>query len=671
VLAATTEVDTLLGKGDRVTTAEIQALTASLSRLGPRPDVLRRLTSALTEYLQHSIAMPSRGCGDGAERVSAALLTAAMWQLQSGAFLRQSEAAETMLDTQLAVDARLLDTSHADPRRLDWLASTHVRAGALALWEGDPSSGRLRVAGTYDPAGLLPGLVDTTTTPEGFPPAALISMVEPSEREVCIVVPVSTKERDWGLLAVVGGDSTTTATRKSYQHWAGLLCASLESHDLQEAVRKSALFDGLTGLPNRRLFVTQLEHALARWQRFHTPFAVLFLDLDGFKLVNDALGHQMGDRVLKAVGAGITSELRSVDTGARFGGDEFVILLTDTDAAGALVVAQRVQANLARVHEFDGHEIVTRASIGVATSAIEYTSAEQVLHDADTAMYRAKSAEPGTVTFFDAQMHVNALRRASLAAELDRGLQENQFELHYQPIVDLASGRTDRFEALVRWRHPERGQLLPDEFLPAMEETGLIIQLGHWVITEVCRQLVAWGPAVINVSINISDKEFWSQDLLTRVLAALERYDLQPGRLTLEITEGVLMRRPELALRMMHKMHEAGLRLHIDDFGTGYSSLETLHRFPVDAFKIDRSFIRTLASSDNSVELISALVKLGKALDIAVVAEGVETGAQLEFLKEIGCATGQGYLFLPAVAGDRVADLLGHSLHTNDLDQTP
>ena len=211
----------------------------------------------------------------------------------------------------------------------------------------------------------------------------------------------------------------------------------------------------------------------------------------------------------------------------------------------------------------------------------------------------------------------------------------------------------------MRWRHPERGQLMPDDFLPAMEETGLIVQLGHWVITEVCRQLANGAQSVVNVSINISDKEFWSQDLLTRVLATVNRYGLAPDRLTLEITEGVLMRRPELALRMMRKMHEAGLRLHIDDFGTGYSSLETLHRFPVDAFKIDRSFIRTLTSSDNSAELISALVKLGNALGIAVVAEGVETDEQLEFLQGIGCATGQGYLFMPAVAGDRVDETSG------------
>jgi EAL domain-containing protein (putative c-di-GMP-specific phosphodiesterase class I) len=246
-------------------------------------------------------------------------------------------------------------------------------------------------------------------------------------------------------------------------------------------------------------------------------------------------------------------------------------------------------------------------------------------------MYRAKSAEPGTLAFFDSAMHASALRRQSLHSQINRALRENQFEVHYQPIVNLATGRTDRFEALVRWRHPERGLVLPQEFLPVMEETGLIVRLGHWILDEVCRQLAKWGPAVVNVSINVSDGEFWRQDLLAHVLQTLARHGLDPGRLTLEITEGVLMRRPEVALRMMREMHLAGLRLHIDDFGTGYTSLETLHRFPVDAFKIDRSFIRSLASADRTAELIAALVALGKALGLAVVAEGVETGEQLTF----------------------------------------
>jgi EAL domain-containing protein (putative c-di-GMP-specific phosphodiesterase class I) len=314
------------------------------------------------------------------------------------------------------------------------------------------------------------------------------------------------------------------------------------------------------------------------------------------------------------------------------------------------------------VHDVDGHQIATQASIGIATSDIEYASAEDVLRDADAAMYRAKSAEPGTVAFFGAAMHATTLREQSLLREIHRALQENQFEVHYQPIVNLTSGRADRFEALVRWRHPERGLVLPAEFLPVMEETGLIVQLGHQILTEVCRQLVAWGPGVVNVSVNVSDGEFWRQDLLTHVLESLRAHGLAAGRLTLEITEAVLMRRPEVALRMMRKMHDAGLRLHIDGFGTGHSSLQTLHRFPVDALKIDRSFIHNMTSAADSAELVRALVALGKALGLAVVAEGVETREQLTSLQEIGCATGQGYLFMPAVTGDRAADLLGSSL---------
>jgi len=658
----------LLESGDNVTTAQIQTLTTSLQRLTSRPETLHRFGDAIADYAQR-VRTSTVPTTDGRLPASARV-AAALWKVQAGAFLRRAETTETAIVEQYVVDAGLLDTGHSDPRDLRWLTGTHVKAGVLALWEDGPSCGRLQIVGTYDSAKTLPDLVGAVMPTEHFPPEPLIAQAVATDREVCVVVPVSTPERDWGLFAVVGEIDTTTA-RETYQHWAALLCASLESQRLQETVRKSALYDALTGLPNRQLFLIQLEHALAQWQRSRTPFAVLFLDLDGFKLINDSLGHQMGDRVLTGVGSRIVRELRSVDTGARFGGDEFVILLADTDPGGAAVVAQRVQAALADVHDFDGHKIATQASMGIATSAIEYTSAEDVLRDADTAMYRAKSAEPGTVAFFDAAMHASALHQQSLHREIHRALQENQFEVHYQPIVNLISGRADRFEALARWRHPERGLVLPAEFLPVMEETGLIVQLGHWILTEVCRQLVTWGPGVVNVSINVSDGEFWRQDLLTHVLETLRAHDLAADRLTLEITEGVLMRRPEVALRMMRKMHDAGLRLHIDDFGTGYSSLETLHRFPVDAFKIDRSFVRSMTSADNSAELIRALVALGKALGLAVVAEGVETCEQLTSLQEIGCATGQGYLFMPAVTGDRAADLLGRSLCAERPDVAP
>jgi len=480
-----------------------------------------------------------------------------------------------------------------------------------------------------------------------------------------VVVPVRTAVRDWGLLAVVGAIDVTSA-RETYQHWAALLCAALESSRLQQEVRRSALYDQLTGLPNRRLFLERLKVAIAQQVRSGQPFAVLFLDLDGFKLINDSLGHQTGDRVLAAVGARIGRVLREVDTGARFGGDEFAILLHDTDPAGALLVAHRVQAALAETLDLDGPDVSIRSSIGISTSSVTYASGEEILRDADIAMYRAKLDEPGTIAFFDEAMRAHALRQQVLHAEVRRALDEDQFEVFYQPIVNLTTGRTDRFEALVRWRHPDRGLVLPDEFLSVMEETGLIVRLGRVVLEEVCRQLADWGPRVVNVSVNVSDREFWHRDLLPHVLGVLRRHHLAPERLTLEVTEGVLMRHPETALRLMREMHEAGLRLHIDDFGTGYSSLETLHRFPVDAFKIDRSFLRSLATGDHTVELMTALVGLGTSLGLAVVAEGVETGEQLAFLKSIGCATGQGYLFMPAVSKDRASALLGRSL-TDDL----
>ena len=313
--------------------------------------------------------------------------------------------------------------------------------------------------------------------------------------------------------------------------------------------------------------------------------------------------------------------------------------------------------------DLDGQDFVIGASLGVATSAVEYASAEDVLRDADTAMYHAKETERGTVSFFDSSMHTHAVDKLYLSADIRRALDNRQFEVHYQPIVNLVTGRADRFEALVRWRHPGRGLLLPGEFLPTMTETGLIVPLGHWVIDEVCRQLAAWRPAVANVSVNVSDREFWHPNLLPHILDSLQRHDVTADRITLEITEGVIMRHPETALRIMRGMREAGLELHIDDFGTGYSSLETLHRYPVDAFKIDRSFIDGLTTSDRAHDLVRAIVAMGNALGLAVIAEGIETTEQLALLHDVGCANGQGFLFTPAVCGDQAHDFLDRVLY--------
>jgi diguanylate cyclase (GGDEF)-like protein len=666
VVAVVQEADRLLKSGDDLTTGEIRELTASLQRLTPRPDRLRHITDAMTAYIERIGASTA----SGGPTLASARVAGALWKLQAGEFLRQAESTETAIGEQYVVDAGLLEAGRSDPRLLTWITGARVVAGALALWADTPSSGRLRIVGVYDPKRVLPRLVDSTITTEQFPPEPIAAAAGLGDLSMCVVVPVRTKDRDWGLLAVVGEIDTSSA-RETYQHWAALLCASLESDRLQEEVRRNALYDALTGLPNRRLFLDRLNGAVAMSTRSATPFAVIFLDLDGFKVVNDSLGHQMGDRVLTAVGARIVRELRAVDTGARFGGDEFAILLRDTDPAGARVVAERVRVALAEPMRVDGHELVIEASMGVATSVVGYASAEDVLRDADTAMYRAKAAEPGSISFFDAAMHAKAALQQSLHTELQRALEESQFEVHYQPIVALETGLADRFEALVRWRHPERGLVMPDGFLPLMEDVGLIVPLGRWILDEVCRQLAVWGPRVASVSVNISDREFWRQGLLGDVLHALQRYGLTADRLTLEVTERVIMRRPEVALGIMREMHDAGLRLHLDAFGTGYSTVDTLHRFPVDAFKIDRSFIRDLATGERGADLVAALVALGKGLGVAVVAEGVETDAQLSFLQGIGCATGQGYLFMPAVPGDHAADLLGRPLHREGLGAAP
>lgn len=433
--------------------------------------------------------------------------------------------------------------------------------------------------------------------------------------------------------------------------------------ELEEQLRQGALYDAVTGLPNRRLFLDRLSWALAQHQREQgVDFAVVFLDLDGFKLVNDSLGHLVGDELLKVIAGRLREDLRAADTAARFGGDEFAVLLYGLRDDAVLTVVERIQQKIARPVRLAGQEVSVTASIGIASSSSNYTDAEEVLRDADIAMYHAKEVERGTVSVFDPAMHIRATGRLQAQTELRRALLENQFVVHYQPMVRLDGSPLAELEALVRWEHPQRGIVLPGEFLPMMAETGTIVTLGQWIVETVCRQLAGWRTnhaGRVTVCVNLSHREFWSEQLLVTVTDALSRHRIPAKSLVLEITESVIMADPEAARRVMTDLRQIGVGLHIDDFGTGHSSLNALRAFPVDALKLDQSFVRALGVDPRTTELVRIIVEMGRTLEMDVVAEGVETAEQAQRLREMGCGTAQGWLYAEAMPGPEAVRLLG------------
>ena len=434
--------------------------------------------------------------------------------------------------------------------------------------------------------------------------------------------------------------------------------------ELEDRLRLGALYDEVTGLPNRRMFVERLNWTIAQFHRTRKgSYAVVFLDLDGFKLVNDSLGHLVGDELLVKVAERLRCGLRTVDTAARFGGDEFAVLLYDIQPNAVLPTVQRIQDEIARPVRLHGTELSITASVGIATSGTDYRNAEDVLRDADTAMYNAKARSPGSTSMFDEQMHAKAIDHLKIQAELRQALARGEFDVYYQPIVNLESRTTRQFEALVRWRHPQRGLVLPGDFLPAMDETGTIVVLGHWILDEVCRQIAAWhadGVVDVNVSVNLSHREFWSSGLLNHLDSCLKLHDVGPECITLEITEGVIMINPVAALHTMEELRTRGISLHIDDFGTGHSSLQALRKFPLDALKIDRSFIQELGVDQRTTDLVELIVAMGRTLGLNVVAEGVETEDQAKFLQGIGCSEAQGFWFAKAVPAIEAVEMLGH-----------
>lgn len=414
----------------------------------------------------------------------------------------------------------------------------------------------------------------------------------------------------------------------------------------------NAFHDALTDLPNRSLFTDRLQHVITTsTRRGESLYAVLFLDMDRFKIVNDSLGHFVGDKLLVAVSLKLTECIRPGDTVARLGGDEFSVLLEDiSELKDAVDVADRIHQLLAIPLIIEGHEIHAAFSIGIALGSDQYERAEQVLRDADIAMYEAKKRGSACSEIFDTRMHASILDRIKLESELHGILERNQISLVYQPIIDLKAHRLVGFEALVRWDHPTRGTVYPTEFIPLAEETGLIVKIGEWILWEACRELAALQkrfPAQppLKMSINISGKQFSQENLADLVSEILLETEVIPHTLAIEITESMLMENIDVAISTMNRLRSMGVHIHIDDFGTGYSSLSYLHSLPIDALKIDRSFINKLTAQGENQEVIMSIISLAKSLNFDVIAEGVEFDHQLLQMKDLECHFGQGFLF--------------------------
>jgi diguanylate cyclase (GGDEF)-like protein/PAS domain S-box-containing protein len=438
--------------------------------------------------------------------------------------------------------------------------------------------------------------------------------------------------------------------------------------DRKQAERQllhDAFHDALTGLSNRALFIDRLKLALARHKRLGADhFAVLFLDLDRFKVINDSLGHAIGDQLLVGIARRLETCLRPGDTVARLGGDEFTILLEDvTDTREVTAIAQRIQKELSLPFNLGGHEVFTSASIGIAPSTTGYERPDDILRDADTAMYRAKSLGKSRYEIFDREMHTRAVNLLHLETDLRRALDRREFAVYYQPVVSLETGAVLGFEALLRWRHPAHGFISPAEFIPVAEETGLILPIGRWALEEACRQMREWQlqfprAAELYVSVNLSGRQFANPELCEQIKEALETTELRPGSLKLEITESVVMENIEKTIEMLRQLRALGVESSIDDFGTGYSSLSYLHHFPSTTLKIDRSFISRMGGADENTEIVRTILLLARNLGMQVVAEGVETEEQLAQLRALSCDYGQGYLFSKAVNPSAVGRML-------------
>jgi diguanylate cyclase (GGDEF)-like protein/PAS domain S-box-containing protein len=433
---------------------------------------------------------------------------------------------------------------------------------------------------------------------------------------------------------------------------------------VEEQLIHDAFHDALTGLPNRALFMDRLQHVIDSAKRHgEYCYAVLFTDLDRFKVINDSMGHEVGDKLLIEVGRRLFTCLRPGDTVARLGGDEFAILLEDiTNRADTEVIAQRILEAIRHPFQVEGQEFFTAQSIGIALKSGHYEAPDEVIRDADIAMYQAKANGGDRYIFFDAHMHTSIINRNQLEADLHVAIEDfSGFVMHYQPIMNLRSNTISGFEALIRWQHPSRGLVQPMEFIPLAEETGMIIPLSKWIIGESCRQLQTWQALYCTVtplkmSINITGRLLLLPGFVEYVCACLQEYRLEPGSIALEITESMLLDHTEVVEEALAQLQSMGVHIHIDDFGTGYSSLSYLHKFPVNALKIDRSFIAKMVGGDEHQEIVKTIISLARNLKLNVIAEGLELDTQLEAIQGLECHYGQGFLFSKALSAEAVSE---------------
>jgi diguanylate cyclase (GGDEF)-like protein/PAS domain S-box-containing protein len=568
-----------------------------------------------------------------------------------------------LIHTQDATDGRMNGGSREGEERY----ALALEGAAEGLWDWDIAAGRLR------PSPRLRELLGYGEDEAGEDPREWLARIHPEDvqnvREALAALRTGQRayvetvhrmrHRDgswrWAHVrgvAVRGDDGQAVRV-------AGSLSDVTDRKVAEELLLHNALHDALTGLPNRTLLLDRVGLALRRGSRLGRTCAVLCVGLDGFKVVNDSLGHAVGDLLLDGVARRLESALRSADTVARLGADVFAVLLDDLrDPAEARAVAERVHEALAEPFSLQGRAVFATASIGIAGGGDG--AAEVLLRDAETAMYRAKSRGRARSEIFDATMQATALARLHLETDLRGAVEREEFELAYQPVVSLADGRIAGFEALARWRHPERGLLQPSEFIPVAEDTGLIVPIGRWVLRQACRQMRDWNRrygAALSVNVNLSPRQFGDPGLARDVADALRETELPAAFLKLEITENLLMGDAGGAGATLEELKNLGVDLCIDDFGTGYSSLSYLHRFPIDTLKVDRSFISRLDDGQTE-QIVRTILVLAQTLGLRAVAEGVETPQQADSLRAMGCEYAQGFRFSHPVAGDAAGAMI-------------